>query len=63
MRTVNKSQPVQWPAEMNQGRFLALIHKLPLSLLRFVKFCMVGGSGVLVDMTVLYFLADSTRLG
>jgi dolichol-phosphate mannosyltransferase len=26
---------------------------------QFVKFCLVGGSGVVIDMTVLYFLADS----
>lgn len=25
---------------------------------QFIKFCLVGGSGVVIDMTVLYFLAD-----
>jgi dolichol-phosphate mannosyltransferase len=29
---------------------------------QFIKFCLVGGSGVLVDMTVLYLLADPTTL-
>lgn len=37
--------------------------KLPPGLWRFAKFCMVGGSGVLVDMTLLYLLADPSRLG
>ena len=30
---------------------------------QFVKFCLVGGSGVVVDMTVLHFLADSAWCG
>jgi len=63
MGTVNKSQPVAWPVETDQRKFLDLIHKLPPSLLRFVKFCLVGGSGVIVDMTVLYLLADPSRMG
>ena len=29
---------------------------------QFIKFCVVGGSGVLVDMTVLYLVADPTTL-
>jgi len=29
---------------------------------QFVKFCLVGGSGVVVDMTVLYLLADPKML-
>lgn len=33
-----------------------------LQLRQFVKFCLVGGSGVVVDMTVLYFLADPKML-
>lgn len=63
MGTVHKIQPVQWPVETDHGKFLTLFHKLPPSLLRFVKFCIVGGSGVLVDMTVLYLLADPSRFG
>jgi hypothetical protein len=31
--------------------------------LQFTKFCLVGGSGVLVDMGILYLLADPSRLG
>ena len=34
---------------------------LPAS--RFIKFCIVGGTGVLVDMTILYFLSDPNTLG
>lgn len=35
-----------------------------LSRLRqFIKFCLVGSSGVIVDMTVLYFLTDSQWCG
>ncbi len=30
---------------------------------QFVKFCLVGGSGVLVDMAMLYALADPRSLG
>ena len=30
---------------------------------QFLKFCMVGGSGVVVDMTVLHLLADPNYLG
>src|SRR5580765_4676472 len=32
-------------------------------LIQFVKFAMVGGSGLFVDMGVLYFLADPRALG
>src|SRR2546423_7399215 len=32
-------------------------------LLQFIKFCMVGGSGVFVDMGILYLLADPRCLG
>lgn len=41
----------------------SLAFKLPPGLWRFAKFCLVGGSGVLVDMSVLYLLADPSRLG
>ena len=34
-----------------------------LRLGQFFKFCFVGGSGVIVDMVVLYLLADSRMLG
>lgn len=30
---------------------------------RFLRFCFVGSSGVIVDMTMLYLLADATTLG
>jgi len=30
---------------------------------QFIKFCLVGGSGVVVDMGILYLLADPSRLG
>jgi dolichol-phosphate mannosyltransferase len=30
---------------------------------QFIKFCLVGGSGVIVDMLLLHFLADSKWLG
>jgi dolichol-phosphate mannosyltransferase len=32
-------------------------------LLQFLKFCLVGGSGAVVDMAVLFCLADPTMLG
>jgi len=31
--------------------------------LQFIKFCLVGGSGVVVDMEVLFLLADPKMLG
>src|SRR5579871_1707244 len=31
--------------------------------IRFIRFCLVGASGVLVDMGVLFLLADSKMLG
>jgi dolichol-phosphate mannosyltransferase len=31
--------------------------------IQFIKFCLVGGSGVFVDMGILYLLADPSRLG
>jgi dolichol-phosphate mannosyltransferase len=31
--------------------------------IQFTKFCLVGGSGVFVDMGILYLLADPNRLG
>jgi len=43
--------------------------KIPAAILkskkvhRFAKFCLVGGSGVFVDMGVLYLLADPKTLG
>lgn len=45
-----------------------LLHLLRLrwakpSSLRFVQFCLVGGSGVLVDMALLYLLSDPSTLG
>ncbi len=30
--------------------------------LQFTKFCLVGGSGVFVDMGILYLLADPNRI-
>jgi putative flippase GtrA len=30
---------------------------------QFIKFCLIGGSGVIVDMAVLHFLADPKWLG
>lgn len=33
-----------------------------LRLGQFIKFCLVGGSGVVVDMTILYLLADPRML-
>jgi dolichol-phosphate mannosyltransferase len=37
--------------------------KLPERLVQFIKFCLVGGSGVFVDMGILYLLADPKCLG
>ncbi len=46
------------PGAITAGRKLPL----PDRLRQFVKFCLVGGSGVLVDMGVLYVLADPKTL-
>jgi len=46
-------------AEVDKGD----LHKaLPPRVVQFVKFCIVGGTGVLVDMTVLFLLADPKTL-
>lgn len=37
-----------------------LAHEVPLR--QFVRFCLVGGTGVIVDMAILHFLAGSTAL-
>lgn len=36
---------------------------IPLPVRRFLKFAVVGGSGVFVDMFILYLLSDPSRLG
>jgi dolichol-phosphate mannosyltransferase len=36
---------------------------LPERFVQFFKFCLVGGSGVFVDMGILYLLADPNSLG
>jgi len=41
---------------------LPLVSRMEV-VLKFAKFCLVGGSGVLVDMGVLYLMADPTCLG
>ena len=42
----------------------ASLNKMDVTKLwRFLKFCLVGGSGVVVDMTALYFLASPKHSG
>jgi dolichol-phosphate mannosyltransferase len=38
-------------------------HELGRLLRRYVQFCLVGGSGVVVDMAFIYLLASPTMLG
>jgi dolichol-phosphate mannosyltransferase len=38
-------------------------HHKPLPIGKFLRFCLVGLSGVFVDMTVLYLLSDPSTLG
>ncbi len=45
----------------SRGRVSALSQKFPLA--RFVRFGLVGLSGVVVDMVLLYLLSDPTMLG
>jgi dolichol-phosphate mannosyltransferase len=51
--------------KMNRGDFFAFASHFLSSprLIQFIKFCLVGGSGVVVDMTVLFLLADPRYLG
>jgi dolichol-phosphate mannosyltransferase len=46
------------PGAVTAGRKLPLADRLR----QFIKFCMVGGSGVVVDTAVLYVLADPKTL-
>ena len=46
-------------AEVDNGSF---VKSLPPRIIQFVKFCVVGGTGVLVDMAVLFLLADPKTL-
>jgi len=48
-------------AEVDKG-YLPFVKALPPRILQLAKFCIVGGTGVLVDMTVLYLLADPKTL-
>jgi dolichol-phosphate mannosyltransferase len=48
-------------AEVDKGPLL-FVKALPPRVIQFVKFCTVGGTGVLVDMTVLFLLADLETL-
>lgn len=48
-------------AEVDKGSLL-FVKTLPPRVLQFVKFCIVGGTGVLVDMTILFLLADPKTL-
>jgi putative flippase GtrA len=43
-------------------RSLLFVKSLPPRVIQFVKFCLVGGTGALVDMTVLFLLADPKTL-
>ena len=49
--------------KMNGVRYHDTIVKVRQTALQFVKFCIVGGSGVVVDMSVLCLLADPRYLG
>ena len=44
-------------AEVDKGSLL-FVKSISPRVIQFVKFCIVGGTGVLVDMTVLFLLAD-----
>jgi dolichol-phosphate mannosyltransferase len=46
----------------SQGRLGRLRKKIPWPTARFIKFCLVGFSGVFVDMAVLYLLSDPIAL-
>jgi len=48
-------------AEVDKGSLL-FVKALPPRVVQFVKFCIVGGTGVLVDMAVLFLLGDPKTL-
>ncbi len=63
------SKGAAWSAELRSAfhhRFDRFAQFTPFRsaerLLQFIKFCMVGGSGVFVDMGILYLLADPRTL-
>jgi dolichol-phosphate mannosyltransferase len=63
MRVISKSESHRYSESLERQTAFRFALKLPPGLWRFAKFCLVGGSGVLVDMTVLYLLTDPSRLG
>lgn len=48
-------------AEVDKG-YLLFVKCLPPRIIQFAKFCAVGGTGVLVDMAVLFLLVDPKTL-
>jgi dolichol-phosphate mannosyltransferase len=47
----------------SQGRIRALRHRYQLPVTRFLRFALVGLSGVVVDLTIFYLLNDPSTLG
>ncbi len=49
--------------EMASARWFPLVNRrFRVQFVQFTKFCIVGGSGVVIDMGILYLLADPSRL-
>jgi dolichol-phosphate mannosyltransferase len=59
---MNKSLGLLDRAGLKYMNLLRRNSKLDPNLKRFVSFCLIGGSGVVVDMTVLFLLTDARML-
>ena len=62
MVTEKQVESTHWSGVLDQKESFIPIARLPLALIRFIKFCIVGGSGLCVDMGILYLMADPSRL-
>ncbi|HWZ89374.1 MAG TPA: glycosyltransferase [Polyangiaceae bacterium] len=60
---VEDQSKVTWRLYVQYLRHLLKLRIATLPNSRFLKFCLVGGSGVLVDMGLLYLLSDPHALG
>lgn len=54
----DRNELLRWSNVLDQKDAPAPGRRLPSVFLRFLKFCLDGGSGVLVDMGILYLLTD-----
>lgn len=60
---VEGESKVSWKLYVHYLQHLARLRLATLYRSRFLRFCVVGATGVVVDMSILYLLSDPSRLG